>query len=110
MHDADARSPAPAATHPEIDLRPLYAPRSVAIVGASPRSDLARTIRDNIAKVGSETRCYFLNPKYEEIDGSPAYPDLAALPETPDAVVVALNPLRAGRRGAARQRRPASAP
>ena len=79
----------------EIDLRPLFAPRSVAIVGASPRSDLARTIRDNIAKVGSATRCFFVNPKYDEIDGSPAFADLGALPETPDIVVVAVNPLRA---------------
>lgn len=79
----------------EIDLRPLFAPRSVAIVGASPRSDLARTMRDNIAKVGSETRCFFVNPRYEEIDGSPAYPNLGALPEVPDIVVVAVNPLRA---------------
>jgi acetate---CoA ligase (ADP-forming) len=85
-------APAPAR---EIDLKPLFAPRSVAVVGASPRSDLARTIRDNIAKVGSETRCFFVNPRYEEIDGSPAYPDLAGLPEVPDIVVVALNPLRA---------------
>jgi acyl-CoA synthetase (NDP forming) len=36
-----------------------------------------------------------VNPRYEEIDGSPAWPDLAALPEVPDCVVVALNPLRA---------------
>ena len=78
-----------------IDLRPLFAPRSIAIVGASPRSDLARTVRDNIARLGSETRCYFVNPRYEEIDGSPSHPDLAALPEVPDIVVVALNPLRA---------------
>ncbi|HXG25703.1 MAG TPA: CoA-binding protein, partial [Candidatus Binatia bacterium] len=85
----------PEATRRDIDLRPLYAPRSVAVLGASPRSDLARTIRDNIAKVGGETRCYFVNPKYEEIDGSPAWPDIAALPEEPDCVVVALNPLRA---------------
>ena len=78
-----------------IDLRPLFAPRSIAIVGASPRSDLARTVRDNIARLGSETRCYFVNPRYEEIDGSPSHPDLAGLPEVPDIVVVALNPLRA---------------
>ena len=78
-----------------LDLTPLFAPRSVAVVGASPRSDLARTIRDNIPRVGGEARCYFVNPRYEEIDGSPSFPDLAALPETPDVVVVALNPLRA---------------
>lgn len=84
-----------AAAEGSIDLRPLFAPRSIAIVGASPRSDLARTVRDNIGRLGSATRCYFVNPRYEEIDGSPAHPDLASLPEVPDIVVVALNPLRA---------------
>jgi acetate---CoA ligase (ADP-forming) len=78
-----------------IDLGPLFAPRSIAIVGASPRSDLARTVRDNIPRVGSETRCHFVNPRYEEVDGSPCFADLAALPELPDIVVVALNPLKA---------------
>ena len=96
MSAAGAAKRAAASSAPrEIDLRPLFAPRSVAVVGASPRSDLARTIRDNIAKVGSETRCFFVNPRYEEIDGSPAYPDIRGLPEVPDTVVVALNPLRA---------------
>lgn len=94
---AEARAPQAAAdsTPATIDLRPLFAPRSIAIVGASPRSDLARTVRDNIVRLGSETRCYFVNPRYDEIDGSPSHPDLAALPEVPDIVVVALNPLRA---------------
>jgi acyl-CoA synthetase (NDP forming) len=88
---------ASAATKPDgsIDLRPLFAPRSIAIVGASPRGDLAQTIRDNIPRVGSETRCFFVNPRYEEISGTRSYPDLAALPETPDIVVVGLNPVRA---------------
>ncbi len=77
------------------DLRPLFAPRSIAIVGASPRGDLATTIRDNIPRVGSTTRCHFVNPKYDEIDGTACFPDLASLPEVPDIVVVAVNPLRA---------------
>ena len=93
-HGAPATRARPAADG-SIDLRPLFAPRSIAIVGASPRSDLARTVRDNIARLGSETRCYFVNPRYDEIDGSPSHPDLATLPEVPDIVVVALNPLRA---------------
>ena len=79
----------------EIDLRPLFAPRSIAVVGASPRSDLARTVRDNLTVMGSATRCHFVNPKYEDAWGQPCYPELAALPEVPDAVLVALNPLRA---------------
>jgi acyl-CoA synthetase (NDP forming) len=86
---------AAAPTARDIDLGPLFAPRSIAIIGASPRSDLARTMRDNIPRVGSATRCHFVNPRYDEVDGSPCFPDLAALPEVPDIVVVALNPLRA---------------
>lgn len=78
-----------------IDLRPLYAPRSIAVVGASPRSDLARTVRDNLVRMGSPARCHFVNPNHAEVDGSPCFPSLAALPERPDSVVLAVNPLRA---------------
>jgi acyl-CoA synthetase (NDP forming) len=79
----------------QLDLRPLFAPRSVAVVGASPRSWIAETVRDNLRIMGSETRCYFVNPKYDELYGQPCYPSLDALPERPDIAVVALNPLRA---------------
>jgi acyl-CoA synthetase (NDP forming) len=80
-----------------IDLRPLFAPRSIAIVGASPRSSIAQTVRDNLARMGSETRCHFVNPNYEEAFGQPCYPSLAALPERPDSAILAVNPLRAAR-------------
>ncbi len=78
-----------------IDLRPLFAPRSIAIVGASPRSWIAETVRDNLRTMGSATRCHFVNPKYDELHGQPCYPSLEALPERPDIAVVAINPLRA---------------
>jgi acetate---CoA ligase (ADP-forming) len=78
-----------------IDLRPLFAPRSIAVVGASPRSWIAETVRDNLRVMGSATRCHFVNPKYDELHGQPCYPSLEALPERPDVAVVALNPLRA---------------
>ncbi len=78
-----------------IDLRPLFAPASIAVVGASPRSWIAETVRDNLRVMGSATRCHFVNPKYDELHGQPCYPSLEALPETPDIAVVALNPLRA---------------
>ncbi|MGH2513979.1 MAG: CoA-binding protein, partial [Candidatus Limnocylindrales bacterium] len=80
---------------PSIDLAGLFAPRSVAVVGASPRSDLAQAVRDNLLTMGSSTTCYFVNPNYTEAWGSPCYPDLGSLPEPPDSVLVALNPLRA---------------
>ena len=85
----------PSARPSTIDLRPLFAPRSVAVVGASPRSWIAETVRDNLRVMGSATRCHFVNPKYEELHGQPCYPSLEALPERPDVAVVALNPLRA---------------
>jgi acetate---CoA ligase (ADP-forming) len=98
-----ADSAEPAATSPAastaaagtIDLHPLFAPASVAVVGASPRSWIAETVRDNLVAMGSATRCHFVNPKYEELHGQPCYPSLDALPERPDVAIVALNPLRA---------------
>jgi acyl-CoA synthetase (NDP forming) len=79
-----------------IDLRPVFAPRSIAVVGASPRSWIAETVRDNLRVTDSATRCHFVNPRYEELHGQPCYPSIAELPELPDIVLVALNPLRAG--------------
>lgn len=78
-----------------IDLRPVFQPTSIAIVGASARSWIAGTVRDNLRQMGSATRCHFVNPKYDELLGQPCYPSLDALPEKPDIALVALNPLRA---------------
>ena len=90
---APGASPSPA----DIDLRPLFAPRSIAVVGASPRGWLGPTVRDNLAIMRSETRIHFVNPNYTEVHGSPCYPSLDALPERPDTVILAVNPLRAAR-------------
>ena len=84
-----------AAPFPPIDLRPLFAPRSIAVVGASIRGGIATTVRANLEVLGSATRCHFVNPRYDELEGQRCYPSLAALPEVPDTVVVAVNPLRA---------------
>jgi acetate---CoA ligase (ADP-forming) len=86
----------PTARPTTIDLRPVFEPRSIAVVGASTRSWIAGTVRDNLAQMGSQTRCHFVNPKYDELLGQPCYPSLDALPERPDIALVALNPLRAG--------------
>ena len=84
-----------AAAGPRPDLRSLYAPRSVAIVGASPRSTIGPLIRDNLIALGSETTCWFVNPRHAEAWGSPVFPSLADLPGVPDLVLIAVNPLRA---------------
>ena len=87
----------PAALAPAIDLRPLFAPRSIAVLGASPRNTIGLTLRDNLRRMGSVTACWFVNPKYDQIHGDKAYPTLQALPERPDTVILAVNPLRATR-------------
>lgn len=78
-----------------IDLRPLFAPRSIALVGASPSNDTVRIFRDNIERIGAATQLHLVNPKYPTIDGAPCYPALAAVPDVPDIAVLALNPTRA---------------
>jgi acyl-CoA synthetase (NDP forming) len=88
------RAPTPRPTR-AIDLRPLFAPRSVAVVGASPRSWIAETVRDNLKVMGSETRCHFVNPKYDELHGQACYPSLEALPERPDIAILAVSTTRA---------------
>jgi acetate---CoA ligase (ADP-forming) len=93
--DELAAAPATRLTTGTIDLRPLFAPRSIAVVGASPRSWIAETVRDNLRVMDSATRCHFVNPKYDELYGQPCYPSLETLPERPDVAIVALNPLRA---------------
>jgi acetate---CoA ligase (ADP-forming) len=96
MEVASGSAPTPAPARPGIiDLRPLFAPRSVAVVGASPRGWIAQTVRDNLRVMGSATRCHFVNPKYEELHGQPCYPSLDALPERPDIAILAVSTARA---------------
>jgi acyl-CoA synthetase (NDP forming) len=95
MREALAPPIGNAPDRPSIDLRPLFAPRSVAVVGASARGGIARTVRDNLRVMGSATSCHFVNPRYDELDGQPCFASIDALPERPDIVVVAVNPLRA---------------
>jgi acetate---CoA ligase (ADP-forming) len=92
---ATARPPNALPDRATIDLRPLFGPRSIALVGASPSSDTVGIFRRNIERLGAATRCHLVNPKYREIDGAPCYPDLASLPEVPDIAVLAVSPVHA---------------
>ena len=96
MKTAPARpAPSPAAEAATPDLHALFAPESVAIVGATLRGHMARILRDNLVTMGSTARRYFVNPKYETLLDEPCYPSLAALPERPDCVLVGLGAARA---------------
>ncbi len=70
-------------------IEALLKPRSVAIVGATPRIEAigGRPIV-NLRTQGYPGRIFPVNPRYEEILGLPCYPNLRALPEVPDLVMV----------------------
>ena len=76
----------------EPDLTPLFAPRSVALIGATdhPTRFGGRVFQTLIA-FGYAGRIYPVNPRAEKLLGLPCYPSVAELPETPDhaGIVVA---------------------
>ena len=70
-------------------LEPLFAPRSVAVVGAGHRpGSIGRSILLNIRDAGFTGTLHAVNPHRGDIDGIPSVPSLAALPEAPDLAVV----------------------
>jgi acetyltransferase len=75
---------------PEHYLRPLLAPRSVALVGATERPGaLGSIVHRNLAAGGLRGRLYAVNPKHRTIFGQRAYGRLPELPEPPDLAVIA---------------------
>ncbi|HEV2606259.1 MAG TPA: bifunctional acetate--CoA ligase family protein/GNAT family N-acetyltransferase [Microvirga sp.] len=75
-------------------LDKLFNPRSVALVGASPREgSLGRTVLANLREGGFAGAIHVVNPRYSEIDGIACVPAIEALPEPPDVVVIATPPL-----------------
>ena len=72
-------------------LTPLFAPRSVAVLGAS--SDPTRISGRPLAYMraqGFQGALYPINPNRAEVQGLKAYPSIADLPETPDVAIVAI--------------------
>ena len=76
------------------DLKRLFSPANIAVMGASPNAasfgsrTIARLERDYQGKL------YPINPKYEKIGERACYASVGALPEPADCVVIAL-PLEA---------------
>jgi acyl-CoA synthetase (NDP forming) len=65
--------------------------RSVALVGASARpGSLGARMIAEVARSPSRPRTYLVNPRYQDIDGVPCLPDLAAVPEPVDLALLAV--------------------
>lgn len=71
----------------------LFNPASVALVGASQRpGSIGAVLSKNLVQGGFKGDIFPVTPKYKEIEGLAAYPDLDSLPKTPDLAVVATPP------------------
>jgi acyl-CoA synthetase (NDP forming) len=71
----------------------LLGAKSVAIVGASPKGRWPMGIFRNLKKAYGG-KVFLINPNYQEIENSPCYPNVAALPEVPEELLI-LIPTRA---------------
>ncbi len=71
----------------------LFVPRSVALVGASPReTSVGRAILRNLRAGGFAGSIHLVNPRYGEIEGITAVKSIADLPVAPDVVIIAAPP------------------
>lgn len=73
-------------------LDQMFAPRSVAVVGASPRErSVGRKILRNLKAAGFAGPIRLVNPNYAEVEGVAAIKDIAELPPT-DLLIIASPP------------------
>jgi acyl-CoA synthetase (NDP forming) len=73
------------------DIRPLIAPRSIAVIGASSNpTKSGGVLFGNLAKGGFHGPLYPINRTAPEIMGLKAYPSLAEVPEKVDLVYIVL--------------------
>lgn len=71
-------------------LDALMAPRSIAVIGASPRGNRGTVMLRNIREQGFAGPLYAINPKHTEIEGVACFPSISSLPERPDLLAIAL--------------------
>ncbi|WP_028989467.1 GNAT family N-acetyltransferase [Thermithiobacillus tepidarius DSM 3134] len=75
------------------NLKHLFRPRSVAVIGASNQADsVGAVLMRNLLQGGFAGPVMPVNPKYTAVAGVLTYPDVASLPLTPDLAVIATPP------------------
>src|SRR2546422_5187028 len=67
-------------------IHKMLNPRSIAIVGATPRLQYGGRFLAAALKTQDRVRVYPVNPNYDEIQGVKSYPTVADPPEGPDLV------------------------
>jgi acetate---CoA ligase (ADP-forming) len=69
-------------------IHKMLTPRSIAVVGATPRMQYGGRLLAASLKAADRVRVYPVNPRYDEIQGVKSYPSISALPEGPDLVCI----------------------
>lgn len=73
------------------NLDKLFHPRAVAVVGASEHpGSVGASLMKNLTSCGFEGKVFAVNPHHAEILGRPCYPNLSAIGEPVDLIVVAV--------------------
>ena len=76
-------------TEPQMaSIHKMLNPRSIAIVGATPRMQYGGRFLAAALKAKDRVRVYAVNPRYDEIMGVKSYPSVTDLPEAPDVVAI----------------------
>jgi acetyltransferase len=76
-------------TEPQMaSIHKMLNPRSIAIVGATPRMQYGGRFLAAALKAKERVRVYAVNPRYDDIMGEKSYPSVSDLPEAPDTVAV----------------------
>jgi acyl-CoA synthetase (NDP forming) len=67
-------------------IHKMLNPRSIAVVGASPKGGYGGRLLNAVLKCKDRVRIYPVNPNYDEIAETKCYRSIADLPEAPDLV------------------------
>ncbi|MFT5701175.1 MAG: acetyltransferase [Desulforhopalus sp.] len=75
------------------NLNYLFAPSSVALIGASQKpGTVGSVLASNLFGAKFRGEIFPVNPKYKTIEGVASYPDIASLPQVPELAVIATPP------------------
>ena len=75
------------------NLERMFAPRSVALIGASGKErSIGGLAARNLIAGGFKGPLWLVNPKHSELYGQAVFPSVEALPEAPDLAVIATPP------------------
>lgn len=72
-------------------LDPLLQPRSIALVGATPRANApGRDMLLTLRRGGFDGEAWAINPKYQEVEGFPCLPSIAAIGKPVDLAILSV--------------------